>query len=182
MRPGPLVRVELADESDALYERVTTDGAGDIADTLVDGRRPSAPELDLNAPFFTRQVRIVTANAGHIDPERIEDYLAVGGYEASQQSGNVDDSAGCGGRGHAQRACAVAAEPAFPRGVKWGLVARAVGDQKYVICNGDEGDPGAYMDRASWKATRIACWRAWRSPRTRSAPVRASSTCAANTP
>ena len=144
---GPLVRVELADESEAIYEHVTADLAAEIGKTLVDGGRPAVPELDLEAPFFTRQVRIVTANAGRIDPESIEDYLAVGGYDAlskavtsmSPQEVVAEVSrSGLRGRGGA----------GFPTGVKWGLVARAVGDQKYVICNGDEGDPGAYMDRS----------------------------------
>jgi bidirectional [NiFe] hydrogenase diaphorase subunit len=144
---GPLVRVELADDAEALYERVTTESAADISQTLLDGGRPSTSELDLGAPFFTRQVRIVTANAGRIDPESIEDYLGAGGYEALSKAvtamspeevvGEVARS-GLRGRGGA----------GFPSGVKWGLVARAVGDQKYVICNGDEGDPGAYMDRS----------------------------------
>jgi bidirectional [NiFe] hydrogenase diaphorase subunit len=144
---GPLVRVELPDASEALYESVTPDSAADIGKSLVDGGRPSAPELDLSAPFFTRQVRVVTANAGRIDPESIEDYLANSGYVALSKAVTAmspDDvvsevsRSGLRGRGGA----------GFPTGVKWGLVARAVGDQKYVICNGDEGDPGAYMDRS----------------------------------
>jgi bidirectional [NiFe] hydrogenase diaphorase subunit len=144
---GPLVRVELAEDAEAVYEGVTIETAADIGQALLDGGRPSAPELDLQAPFFTRQVRIVTANAGRIDPERVEDYLAAGGYEAlnkavtlmSPQEVVAEVSrSGLRGRGGA----------GFPSGVKWGLVARAVGDQKYVICNGDEGDPGAFMDRS----------------------------------
>jgi bidirectional [NiFe] hydrogenase diaphorase subunit len=144
---GPLVRVELPDSTDVLYQRVTPDAAAEIGQTLVDGGMPSASELDLNAPFFARQVRIVTANAGHIDPESIDDYLASGGYEALNKAVTTMTPAevvaevsrsGLRGRGGA----------GFPTGVKWGLVARAVGDRKYVICNGDEGDPGAYMDRS----------------------------------
>jgi bidirectional [NiFe] hydrogenase diaphorase subunit len=144
---GPLVRVELDNESEAVYESVTPDGAVKIAHTLLEGGRPSLPELDLEAPFFTRQVRIVTANAGRIDPESIDDYLGSGGYDALSKAvtsmtpeevvAEVSRS-GLRGRGGA----------GFPSGVKWGLVARASGDQKYVICNGDEGDPGAYMDRS----------------------------------
>jgi (2Fe-2S) ferredoxin len=65
---GPLVRVELPDDSEAIYQQVSADSAVAIGQTLVDGGRPSAPQLDLEAPFFTRQVRIVTANAGRIDP------------------------------------------------------------------------------------------------------------------
>jgi len=65
---GPLVRVEMADESEAIYEHVTADLAADIGKALVGGTRPSAPQLDLESAFFTRQVRIVTANAGRIVP------------------------------------------------------------------------------------------------------------------
>jgi len=144
---APMVRVESTDGSDALYESVTPDLVPRLVATLTEEASPPEQLLDQQTPFFTRQVRIVTANAGHIDPERIEDYLAVGGYEALNKAvtssspqevvGEVTRS-GLRGRGGA----------GFPTGVKWGLVARAEADQKYVICNGDEGDPGAYMDRA----------------------------------
>lgn len=144
---GPLVRVDMGDGDEALYESVSASAAREIGADLAQARRPDAPELDLNAPFFTRQVRIVTANAGRIDPESIEDYLAAGGYDALSKAVTTMtpqdvvaeiSRSGLRGRGGA----------GFPSGVKWGLVARAEGDQKYVICNGDEGDPGAYMDRS----------------------------------
>jgi bidirectional [NiFe] hydrogenase diaphorase subunit len=144
---GPMVRIEWPDGSDALYESVSVDRAPVLAAML---SRPGAarePALDQDAPFFARQVRIVMANAGRIDPEKIEDFLAAGGYEALNKAvttmspqdvvGEVVRS-GLRGRGGA----------GFPTGVKWGLVARAQADQKYLICNGDEGDPGAYMDRS----------------------------------
>jgi bidirectional [NiFe] hydrogenase diaphorase subunit len=141
------VRVELGDTTEVLYESVTPGGAATMGHTLANGNRPTASELDLSAPFFSRQVRIVTANAGRIDPESIDDYLAGGGYDALNKAvtsmtpeevvAEISRS-GLRGRGGA----------GFPTGVKWGLVARAIGDRKYVICNGDEGDPGAYMDRS----------------------------------
>lgn len=144
---APMVRVELPDGSDALYESVTPDLVPRIVATVTENASPPEQLLDQQTPFFTRQVRIVTANAGHVDPERIEDYLAVGGYEALNKAVTSSTPqavvaevtrSGLRGRGGA----------GFPTGVKWGLVARAEADQKYVICNGDEGDPGAYMDRA----------------------------------
>jgi bidirectional [NiFe] hydrogenase diaphorase subunit len=144
---GPLVRVELDDGSEALYASVQPDQASGIATNLTQAAPPPPNQLDTSAPFFNRQVRIVTANAGRIDPESIDDYLSVGGYDALSKAvtsmtpqgvlAEVSHS-GLRGRGGA----------GFPTGVKWGLVARAGGDEKYVICNGDEGDPGAFMDRA----------------------------------
>jgi bidirectional [NiFe] hydrogenase diaphorase subunit len=142
-----MVRVEMPDGSDALYESVTPELAPRIVATLTENASPPEQLLDQHTPFFTRQVRIVTANAGRVDPERIEDYLSVGGYEAlnkvvtsstPQEVVAEVTRSGLRGRGGA----------GFPTGVKWGLVARAQSEQKYVICNGDEGDPGAYMDRA----------------------------------
>jgi bidirectional [NiFe] hydrogenase diaphorase subunit len=144
---APMVRIELPDGSDALYESVTPDLVPRIVATVTHDASPPPQLLDQQTPFFTRQVRIVTANAGHVDPERIEDYLAVGGYEALNKAVTSSTPqevvaevirSGLRGRGGA----------GFPTGVKWGLVARTEADQKYVICNGDEGDPGAYMDRA----------------------------------
>ncbi|WP_035985273.1 NuoF family protein [Leptolyngbya sp. KIOST-1] len=98
-------------------------------------------------PFFTRQHRIVLENSGLIDPERIEDYLAVGGYEALHrclrdlEPEAVIDTitrSGLRGRGGA----------GYPTGLKWATVAKMPPGQKYVVCNADEGDPGAYMDRS----------------------------------
>ncbi len=98
-------------------------------------------------PFFARQVRIVLANCGLIDPEEIEEYIAAGGYEAlgrvleGMSPGEVIEEvkrSGLRGRGGA----------GFPTGLKWEFVRRAEGSPKYVICNADEGDPGAFMDRA----------------------------------
>lgn len=98
-------------------------------------------------PFFARQVKLVLANCGTIDPEKLEEYIAVGGYEAlgkavtemkPQDVVAAVKRSGLRGRGGA----------GFPTGTKWDLVAAAPGDAKYVVCNADEGDPGAFMDRA----------------------------------
>ena len=99
------------------------------------------------APFFARQVRIVTERSGLVDPESLEDAVAHGGYEALRQvlatrtPAEVRDeitASGLRGRGGA----------GYPTGLKWNTVAKAPGASKVVICNADEGDPGAFMDRS----------------------------------
>ena len=96
---------------------------------------------------FDQQVHVVLENSGHIDPEKIDDYIARDGYQAlltalTEMTPNdvihqITES-GLRGRGGG----------GYPTGLKWGTVAKAAGDLKYVICNGDEGDPGAFMDRS----------------------------------
>ncbi len=98
-------------------------------------------------PFFKHQVLLVLRNKGLINPEKIEDYIAKDGYQALAKTltmmspeeiiKEVSDS-GLRGRGGA----------GFPTGKKWELGLKIDSDQKFVICNGDEGDPGAFMDRA----------------------------------
>lgn len=94
-----------------------------------------------------KQLRIATRNSGFIDPEKIDDYIAAGGYLAigrclaDMTPAQVIDEmtrSGLRGRGGA----------GFPTGVKWGFAAKYPGQPKYIICNADEGDPGAFMDRA----------------------------------
>ncbi len=97
--------------------------------------------------FHERQVRIVLENCGDIDPENIDDYLEIGGYKALEKAlrkmkpeqiwKTVLDS-GLRGRGGA----------GFLTGLKWKLAYESPGDKKYLICNADEGDPGAFMDRS----------------------------------
>lgn len=98
-------------------------------------------------PFYKKQIKIATRNCGIIDPENIEEYIARGGYLALQKvlssmspEAVIEDviKSGLKGRGGG----------GFPTGVKWQSCAAAHGDIKYVMCNGDEGDPGAYMDRS----------------------------------
>lgn len=102
---------------------------------------------DLLLPVNQGQVRIVLRNCGVIDPESIDDYRRHGGYSAiakclqelsPQKVVDLFKASGLRGRGGA----------GFPLWMKWNLGRIAMGDQKYVICNGDEGDPGAYMDRS----------------------------------
>ncbi len=100
-----------------------------------------------NVPFYQRQKRIIFGNNGSIDPTRIEDYLAVGGYRAlvkalfSMKPEEIIEEvkkANLRGRGGG----------GFPAGLKWEQCRNAPGTIKYVVCNADEGDPGAYMDRS----------------------------------
>lgn len=145
---GPLVRV---DPEGILYERVRpSDESSDAADLVASvGASPvERLRLDTDSRFFSAQRRVVLENAGKIDPERIEDYIAASGYEAllsaltTMSPGEVIEQvskSGLRGRGGA----------GYPTGLKWSTVlkARTTG-QKHVICNGDEGDPGAFMDRS----------------------------------
>jgi bidirectional [NiFe] hydrogenase diaphorase subunit len=145
---GPLVRVESRGEEPTLYEHVDEDGAHAIAREHLVGGSPAAdvqrtpPDL----PFFTKQARVVLAYAGLIDPDRLEDYVAAGGYRALAKALETMtpeeviaaiDASGLRGRGGA----------GYPTARKWGLLHDAPGEHKYVVANGDEGDPGAYMDR-----------------------------------
>lgn len=96
--------------------------------------------------FFAQQMRIVLGNCGEIDPEKIDDYMALEGYDALKSvlgTTTLDvveevKKSGLRGRGGA----------GFPTGLKWEFVRTAKGDAKYVVCNADEGDPGAFMDRS----------------------------------
>ena len=102
---------------------------------------PSYEEL----PLFRRQLRIVMRNCGIIDPSSLEEYIARGGYSALWEALHKPPqtiiqevtASGLRGRGGA----------GFPTGTKWQAMAGAEGDGKFIICNADEGDPGAYMDR-----------------------------------
>ena len=140
---GPLVQV---DPAGTLYEKVTPADAASIL-AAMDGGQATAPQGDPNRPFFTRQVPIVLENCGYVEPERIETYLAAGGYLALHQVLRERTPAqvleevrksGLRGRGGA----------GYPTGVKWGQVAKQPAGKKYVVCNADEGDPGAFMDRS----------------------------------
>ena len=104
------------------------------------------PFLDEH-PFLSRQVRVVLASSGIIDPGNIAEYIARGGYSAAAKAlrrqtpdevCNLVETSGLRGRGGG----------GFPTGKKWKFAQAAVADQKYLICNADEGDPGAFMDRA----------------------------------
>ncbi|MGA3266928.1 MAG: NADH-quinone oxidoreductase subunit NuoF [Verrucomicrobiota bacterium] len=140
---GPLVSV---DTQNTLYQEVAPEDAPELVNTLKGGKT-KLKRGDLDHPFFKRQLAIVLANSGEIDPERIEGYIAADGYQALHQvlremtPKEVVETivkSGLRGRGGA----------GFPTGLKWGTVAKTQSSQKYVICNADEGDPGAFMDRS----------------------------------
>ncbi len=129
-----------------------------VEETLVKGRvveRLAYREPETHAavsnyseiPFYGKQVRIALRNCGVINPENIDEYIARDGYAAlakvvtemePQQAIDLAKQAGLRGRGGA----------GFPAGLKWEFARNARGDKKYVICNADEGDPGAFMDRS----------------------------------
>ncbi len=144
---GPLVSTSTG----VLYKNVEATHGAAILDSL-NGGAPENPALSqlicpTDVPFFQRQKKIVLENSGVIDPDRLEDYIAASGYAALIQAltemtpreviEQVTKS-GLRGRGGA----------GYPTGLKWSTVLKSVGTQKYVICNADEGDPGAFMDRS----------------------------------
>lgn len=140
---GPLVQV---DPADRLHFRVRPEDAPGLIDS-VDDKSETCPGCDpVSHPFFAGQQTVVLENCGRVDPGRIESVIAAGGYQAlatalhDMSSGAVIDTvtqSGLRGRGGA----------GYPTGLKWSQVAAAKGRQKYVVCNADEGDPGAFKDR-----------------------------------
>ncbi len=135
----PVKAIALAQISEELSECV--DGV-----LKFDSRYEGVPTYK-ELPFFTKQKRIVLRNCGIINPESLKEYIARGGYKSAfamlqemkpEEVISVVKKSGIRGRGGA----------GFPTGLKWELCAKAPGDVKYIICNADEGDPGAYMDRA----------------------------------
>lgn len=139
---GPLVKVE---PDGVMYQSVTPEDASEIVKKL--GSSPVKRLVcDTKAPFFQRQTKIVLENSGDIDPERVEDYIARGGYLALYTALSIKPTeviaqvarSGLRGRGGA----------GFSTGLKWTTVAKSPGERKFVICNADEGDPGAFMDRS----------------------------------
>ncbi len=142
---------------DFLYGGVKPEDVDEIIETSLQRGEPvqrlcqtvagEPAETVEKAPFYSGQERLVLANCGKIDPTRIEDAIATGGYEAlakalaeMEPEGVVSEvkDAGLRGRGGA----------GFPTGLKWELARKFSGEEKFLICNADEGDPGAFMDRA----------------------------------
>jgi len=152
---GPLVQADTKHEEEGatvqvgegpMFVKVTPENAADIVGTLKGGK-PSTETVDPSHPFFKEQLPIVLANCGKIDPERVESYIAAEGYQALHDAlremtpKDVVEAvlkSGLRGRGGA----------GYPTGLKWATVAKTQAPQKYVICNADEGDPGAFMDRS----------------------------------
>jgi len=148
------VLVEIVENGNRyLYGRVTPEKARDIFEHHVRNKQPVDEWIIKNRvnsereAFFEKQRRIVLRHCGHIDPGSIDDYLANGGYRAIQKvlkEMSPEDviecikNSGLRGRGGG----------GFPTGLKWQFARQASGKKKYVICNADEGDPGAFMDRS----------------------------------
>ncbi|MEX1295605.1 MAG: NuoF family protein [Candidatus Limnocylindrales bacterium] len=139
---GPLIEIA---ETGEMIEHVSVDDVQPVIDALA--KVPAGAKRQTQAPFFEKQVRVATENFGKVDPESLDDYIAAGGFTALRRvlsemtSAEVRDEmseSGLRGRGGA----------GYPTGLKWTTVAKANGDKKYVICNADEGDPGAFMDRS----------------------------------
>jgi bidirectional [NiFe] hydrogenase diaphorase subunit len=144
---GPLVRVESPVNADVqtLYAGVHESDARPLIESL--GGMPIERLTAHLDHYFYGQVPIVLENSGYIDPEKIDEYISRDGYQAlikvltemdPQSVIEQISRSGLRGRGGG----------GYPTGLKWSTVAKAVGAQKYVICNADEGDPGAFMDRS----------------------------------
>ncbi|MBK7092960.1 MAG: NADH-quinone oxidoreductase subunit NuoF [bacterium] len=146
-----LVSISNGNQESYLYGEVTPDRVKRIVaehiqnDTPIDEWLVSG--VDREVGFFDKQVRIVLRNCGVIDPSSLEEYLQSGGYKAVEKvvkemtpeqvikEVQISGLRGRGGGG-------------FPTGKKWELTRASVSEKKYIICNADEGDPGAFMDRS----------------------------------
>jgi bidirectional [NiFe] hydrogenase diaphorase subunit len=142
---APLV---LSTADHRLYGNATpADAAALVSPNPIDRQPLAARAIDLEAPYFTKQVKVVLANSGKVDPEKLIDYIAAGGYQSLAKALNEltpretvaeVKKSGLRGRGGA----------GYPTGLKWELVAKQAAPVKYIVCNADEGDPGAFMDRS----------------------------------
>ncbi len=151
---GPLVRIQKGDKV-IQYVKVQPEDCADvfaqsvlgdeIIDRLLYKKGEQAYVSPDEIPFIAKQTRIVLENCGKFDAESLDEYLAAGGFSALKKAmfelgrdGVIDevDKSGLRGRGGG----------GFPAGRKWKQVARQKEQERYVVCNGDEGDPGAFMD------------------------------------
>ncbi|HTP04778.1 MAG TPA: NADH-quinone oxidoreductase subunit NuoF [Nitrospirota bacterium] len=137
------------DGSKIVYQYVKPEMVQRIVDEHLVGGTPVKEWLvdDAYNAFYKKQVKVVLSDCGRIDPEEIDAYQAVGGYEAAKEVLHswfpeevIEEikMSGLRGRGGA----------GFPTGLKWELGRKSPGTTKYIVCNADEGDPGAFMDRA----------------------------------
>ncbi len=154
----PIVIIRKKEFPGVLYQKVKEIDVDEILqETVLKGKTvqrllykdPStgkAVTFENEIPYYKKQKRILLDNNVEVNPQKISDYISIGGYSALQKTlttmkpGQVVETikkSGLKGRGGA----------GFPTGVKWEFCKNAKGDQKYIICNADEGDPGAYMDR-----------------------------------
>ena len=146
---GPMVQVEaVSPPARTLYREVDAAAAARIVrEHLGEGRPVPGGRIDADDPFLARQERIVLAGSGRVDPEDIDSCIADGAYRALQRALTAMTPAqvveevvrsGLRGRGGA----------GYPTGLKWATVGKSGGARKFVVCNADEGDPGAFMDRS----------------------------------
>lgn len=149
------VLVEVVDDSDScLYANVTPDKVKRIVYEHIINKKPvkewiiKSKNINKEDAFFKKQKQIVLRNCGIIDPSSVDDYILNNGYKAIQKCLNeyskmevidIIIKSGLRGRGGG----------GFPTGLKWKFANQAAGDKKYIICNADEGDPGAFMDRST---------------------------------
>ena len=145
---GPLLTVLRPGQAEQVWEKVTPELACTILSTALQQQQlPEQNLLPQDWPFFSRQTRLVLANSGRIDPESLEQYIARGGYESLAQALHEmtpDDVCG----GVVQSGLRGRGGGGYPTGLKWQLVRKSSGSRTFVVANGDEGDPGAYMDRS----------------------------------
>ena len=147
---GPLVSVSHGNEPQnrTVYKKVAPEHAPALVKAAGEQDIVAPLVCSTDVPFFQRQKKIVLENCGNINPERIEEYVSAGGYRAlldvltkMAPGGVIDEVVRSGLRGRGGGG--------YPTGLKWRAVAKAAAHKsKYVICNGDEGDPGAFMDRS----------------------------------
>jgi len=144
----PLIELRLDDGSRFLYGELDPEKTRRVVEEHLIGGNPVEEYLiPLDYPYLSKQKKIVLANCGVINPESIEDYLAAEGYAALRKAVTsmspeevIEEikTSGLRGRGGA----------GFPTGLKWSFARAGKGGKKYMVCNGDEGDPGAFMDRS----------------------------------
>ena len=159
----PIVEIQMPGRTRVAFGPVRPEGAAALLDAVTGGRIPAENLVGQHRagtgepwagvrfldehPFFAPQTRWVLANCGIVDPGEIDEYIARGGYKAFSQAirgrtpaelCEIVEKSGLRGRGGG----------GFPTGTKWKFALAGLSDQKYLICNADEGDPGAFMDRA----------------------------------
>ena len=137
----------VTDTESVLYGRLDEAAALEIAEAAKNGELTEKYRLGADdLKFLNGQTRIVLSGCGKVDPESLDSYIAAGGYKALEKALSIGSDAiieqirisGLRGRGGA----------GFPTHIKWQSAKNSAGDEKYVVCNADEGDPGAFMDRA----------------------------------
>ncbi len=143
----PVVEVVCDNGESVLYGRFDKESAADFAKSIKNGVLPDENRLgEEDLQFLRGQTRVVLSGCGKVNPESLESYKSMGGYRALRKAlelgadGIIEEvkKSGLRGRGGA----------GFPTYIKWQSARASAGDEKYIVCNADEGDPGAFMDRA----------------------------------